>query len=381
MRYVDFKVCSTLEESLHGAEDVDFPDPDTKEGYISRLNTLESNFSNYPVEMGAMADEINRWVEKIGEALKIEDEKVRAQQLEELFDDDPCLFLNRHGKLHVEKVKERALDILKCFPENTVTYYELFILLCAINVHDIGNILGRKNHEKALAKILERDCKNIIRDSVERLVVSKIAGAHGGSIRGDKDTISKLDFKQKVRGCSVNERLLAAVLRFADELADDATRASQDAIDNGILGDKSKIYHIYSSSLHGVELVQNQVSKGWDVELSYKIDRETADMVFKKGDADRYLLDEIYDRTLKMERERRYCNRFFQPLCTIEQINVEIVFIRDIYENRRVTYTLHDFGYPDKPYSSILEVDDSLMSGSEMAELLKEEDAKKNEYS
>lgn len=62
---------------------------------------------------------------------------------------------------------------------------------------------------------------------------------HGGKIKGSSDTISVLNKTNTVNGFEIKEQLLAAILRFADELADDATRADYDALDNGIIGPAS----------------------------------------------------------------------------------------------------------------------------------------------
>lgn len=94
--------------------------------------------------------------------------------------------------------------------------------MCAIVVHDAGNIYGRAGHEKKLAEILNNQCDNIIPDAIERRVISRIAGVHGGKIKGSSDTISVLNKTNTVNGFEIKEQLLAAILRFADELADDA---------------------------------------------------------------------------------------------------------------------------------------------------------------
>lgn len=378
MRTVDLTGKSSLYEILMEAEDSDFPLSEGEHAYQNMYNMMVVNMAPYSqtVEMGAMSSELSQWIIKLKEAQKIPDEAARKKTIDDLLDEDPCIFLNKHGKQHTDKVAEKALEIMKCFRLLNVSYYEVFFLMCAIIIHDVGNILGRAKHEKKAADLLDKECSGVIKDALERRVIARIAGAHGGTIKGDKDTISILLPKQTVKGCKIRERLLAAVLRFADELADDATRANYPAIENELLRANSEIYHVYSSVLHGVNVEYNNVSDNWFVSLSYNIGRETAGKIFHKGDKETYLLDEIYRRTFKMEQERRYCNRFFHPYCSIDQIKVEICLRRKTYDSRSITYTLEEKGYPVKPYESIKDVDPLLSTGIEMAKILEEEDEK-----
>lgn len=345
--------------------------------YYDRYNQLEKKFADYPVEMGAMKADIDEWREtvrhQIEDAMKIADEAERRQKINEILEDDSIIFLNIHGPLHTQKVQEKALEILQCFTDAYPTPYEVFFLLSSIVVHDVGNLYGRAGHEKKILPMLEKTTQNIIADSLERRTIARIAGVHGGKINNSKDTISRLQYKAPVNGFDIREQALAAVLRFADELADDSTRANYSAMEAGILGNASEVYHVYSSKLHTVKLRKNEaVDNMWDVVLRFEIDEQTAKKQFQRKGDKVYLLDEIYDRTLKMENERRYCSRYLRPFCTIERIDVEIIIEHEdsVFDRERIQYTLEEKGYPDRPFQKIQEVDENILSGKQMAEKL-----------
>lgn len=349
----------------------------SKQSYYDRYIQLEKKFADYPVEMGAMKADIDEWRGDLGKALKdamlITDEVERAKKIDEILTDDNIIFLNIHGPQHTQKVQEKALEILQCFSDAYPTPYETFFLLSSIVVHDVGNLYGRSGHEKKIASMLENATQNIIADSLERRTIARIAGVHGGKINNNKDTISRLQQKAMINGIEVREQALAAVLRFADELADDSTRANYPALDAGILGNASEVYHVYSSKLHTVKLKKNEtVDNTWDVILKFEIDEETAKKQFQKKGNKVYLLDEIYERTIKMENERRYCGRYLRPFCSIERIDVEIIieYEDNVLDNEKVQYTLEEKGYPDRPYQTIKEVDANILSGEQMAEKL-----------
>lgn len=368
-----FYSVSSMIERLEKGDVKDFPQAHQTKAYIDRYKELDRIFSEYPVEMGAMKSEIDQWISDLSKALKekaeIENEEDRAKAIDELLDEDKVIFLNKHGPEHIAKVREKAYEILRCFTGQYPSSYETFLLLCSISVHDVGNLFGRANHEKRISSMIDAACANVIDDAVERRLIARIAGVHGGRINGSKDTISFLKGFDTINNFEVREKMLAAIVRFADELADDATRANHIALDAKILGPASEIYHVYSSKLHTVKLQQNPVTNAWEVVLRFEIDEETAKKQYNKGSKLTYLLDEIYERTMKMESERRYCMRFLRPYCSIETIDVEITVDHDdnVFDQDTIRYQLNETGYPEHLFTSIKEIDENLITGEELA--------------
>ena len=373
-----FSSVSSLVEYLERGPESCFPAANGKKTYVDRFKELDRCFSDFPVEMGAMKSEIDNWrislTSQLEDIVKIENVSERTQKIENLLSEDKIIFLNKHGPDHISKVREKAFEIVKCFSRADLSYYEVFLLLCSISVHDVGNLFGRANHEKRISKMLDDSCANIIDDTIERRIIARIAGVHGGRIDDSKDTISILKGKDIVNNIEVREQLLAAILRLADELADDNTRAIYPALKSGVLGSASEIFHVYSSKLHTVKLQQNPVIEAWQIVLKFEIDEETAKKQFSKGAKKVYLLDEIYERTIKMEQERRYCMRFLRVYCPIESISVEITIDKDesVFEQETIKYILEEKGYPDSPCNSIKDVDRNILTGAEMAEKLSE---------
>lgn len=375
---------SSLEELLFQAKDEEFP-PNMGKKHYERYKELKEKFANYPVEMGAMSSSFEMWIKKTQERAaeigKIENERERSAQLADLFVEDPIVFLNRHDVTHTNKVQEKAKEVLKCFNNLDLTYYELYFLLCAAVVHDIGNIFGRKGHERNIKAILDSECADILPDSIERRVIARIARAHGGSISGNYDTISNLRESETINNQNVRERLLAAILRFADELADDSTRANHEALKSDIITEASKIYHVYSTALHTVELRKNDINQSYEVVLAYEFDSNIAATLYGKVGQQKYLIDEIYERTLKMERERRYCIRYLRPYCPLERIKVQITITNasDEFLSYPITYTLEESGYPSTPFATIKDVDCNIKTGTELLNELQKE-GMLNEY-
>ena len=334
-------------------------------------------------ERGAMAAEIRLQYEEIEKELQdlkqsgnIENFK---KQIQEIIDNGNVLYLNNHGEEHIAQVIERAEQIVSKFKNNMLSEFEVFILMCAIQIHDIGNILGRRGHERSLMQLFDEHVKDIIPDTPERRVIKNIAMAHGGrNSNGSKDTISLLSSSEDLLGEKIRTRLLAALLRLADELADDSTRRSHGAMELEIIGELSMIFQDYSRVLHTVKVEHNE-SGDCQIVLVYELEIKDLEKVYTIAGEERYLLDEIYDRTLKMERERRYCQKFMNSEICIYNINVTINVYGE-YSTRidTISYRLEDISYPNEPSGvSIKEIiDNGIRSGKEELAYVKKKEVK-----
>ena len=169
-----------------------------------------------------------------------------------------------HGDRHFDEVVKYA-GLLLANPESDeaqrskvdeyqgFTPYEFYLLLCAIRLHDAGNIDGREEHEKRAASILGKYGGNIIHDTPEFELICAIAEAHGGkTFTGDKDTISLLPQDHTPVGATTcRPRQVAAMVRFADEVCEHRNRASLHHINSDTLPAENKLFQYYASSISG----------------------------------------------------------------------------------------------------------------------------------
>jgi hypothetical protein len=274
---------------------------------------------------------------------------------------DKIVLLNKHGKEHVKKVISCASDIAGCIVDNNVklTPFEIFNLLCAIQIHDIGNIYGRENHTTSFKVDFDKYAnESCITEGILRNCIFDIAKVHGGKINNDKDTVEAAHLRYKVVLFNeiVRQRFLAAILRFADELADDNTRTLD--IDISMIPEYSKIYHAYSSSLRTAKIEKEEKEDAYFVKLCYFMTLQESLHSYKKlvknenGKAvsiSIQLIQEILERTIKMERERRYCSRSLLPYVIFKHIKVEIqIDVGSLVSAKMIEYTLRETGYPNE---------------------------------
>lgn len=252
--------------------------------------------------------------------------------------------LTDHGPEHIQTVIRRASDLVSA-DTCELTPYEVYILLTAIHFHDVGNVFGREDHEIKSAEVFKDLGPLASIDRTEKLWITKIAQAHGGK---DKDKLEQLEPETKVLNFPIRVHLLAAILKLADELADEYSRASKMRWD--LVPKESQVYHKFAHTLKTVSV--NHATR--TIELDFYLDKQESITKYgKAGKPDTYLIDEIKERTFKTHLERLYCMRFMIPQIRLDSVSVKIQFYEEdeiVSFHEPIGFKLEEKGYPK--YSS-----------------------------
>jgi hypothetical protein len=261
----------------------------------------------------------------------------------------------RHDIGHVDDVIDTAGLMLGLESEGATPAtkqmlpYEGFVLLVAILLHDAGNAMSRKDHEKEAAEILRDVGEAAGLSAIERRIISSIAQAHGGEMDdGSKDTITGIltEPVPNIQGIEVHAWRLAALLRLADELSENHTRADEVAIGSDTTPHMSLLANLYCL------VINRRIDfKGKSIHLEFTIDKKLLPRTFTISDGeDRtreiMFVDYIAERLEKCERERRYCNRFLAGFASYDRIRAKLVIMDGNHEIDSVAVDLEEVGYP-----------------------------------
>lgn len=229
--------------------------------------------------------------------------------------------------------------------------YEVYLLLMGILLHDAGNVYGRKEHEKKPYEILLMMGELSGNDDREKKRIAKIAQAHGGKIEDDKDTIARL-CKEKDSYLSIQyrERLIAAIVRFSDEICEDRSRASRILAKTGGLPQKSEVYHKYALSISSVDIVRSEGI----IKIQFSVAEQNLRERYMHPDSPGgiYLIDYIMQRLTKMHLEHLYCLRFMKEVMPITRIDVTVEILDANNDSiDEIPLRLEESGYPkmEKP--------------------------------
>lgn len=261
--------------------------------------------------------------------------------------------LTWHDESHIQRVIKQASKLLS-YDGVKITAYESFVLLVAIQIHDIKNIEGRDGHENRAIEIFNDLGIPRLIDSILLKNIGFVASCHAGSIlignRKEKDKIHFLNPTLLTGEKVLHLRFLAAVLRLADEYSDDSGRAMSYLLKYGKIKKGSIIHQKHAECLLDVEIKPNSGK----VDFDYHLTVEDALKKFPKYNKeigtfeDVYLLDEIFERTVKSHYETIYCMRYLRPYISISKLNVSIELEHSKLENQfRINYELEERGYPN----------------------------------
>ncbi|RJP34199.1 MAG: hypothetical protein C4527_02825 [Candidatus Omnitrophota bacterium] len=290
--------------------------------------------------------------------------------------------LNDHGKEHIAMVIQRAGLILQGRIED-LSGYEIYLLLLAIHFHDVGNIYGRDDHEHRIFEVMEELGTLLPLDSPSKKYVAKIAMAHGGKINDSKDTISTLLMSDYLQGMHIRPALIAAILRFADEIADDHTRACRFLNKTKQIPPRNEVFHRYSECLQQAAIDGNTLILKFDLSMEKALKTcSKENKQSSRGYSKVFLYDEILERLKKCLCELEYCARYSRPFIQINSIRAEIEvhasnILNPLYKD---SILLRLCGYPDmrnKPICDLLEKQPLAMNGQELKhQILEKSNAK-----
>lgn len=231
-------------------------------------------------------------------------------------------FLTDHGPTHIANVLDNVYALLGESIKD-LTSLELYCLILSVLFHDVGNIFDRMEHRTTAAKVFKYVWPDSERRSEEYRLLNGIIKAHCGiSQNGSKDTIKNVERVDQLEGKKIRLREIAAIVRFADELAEGQHRTSLFVLKQFGLPLDSEIYHEYA------KITKILIDRGNSrVALSYTIclEHTTRAMSDVEKCKLRTLLDYVYKRIIKLNQERQYA-KFYSKYLPFDETSVSLNF-------------------------------------------------------
>jgi len=236
--------------------------------------------------------------------------------------------LTDHGPRHIRHVLENVFKLLK-HDFNYFRPMEHYVLGLGVLFHDVGNLHGRKNHDKRIARFYDH-VRSGHEFAQEKSLVVRVSQAHSGEARnGSRNTLADVPEESQLDGEPVRTREVAAIVRFADELAEGRQRTSNYMLKHGLYTPDSIPFHDYSSA---TDIAIDKGNKRIAITYQFAITTEKG----IEGELSKLQksLTFAWERLGKVDLERRYarfhCSRPLEPfqrisVCLEIQINGEFV--------------------------------------------------------
>lgn len=269
--------------------------------------------------------------------------------------------LTRHDKSHIYKVIQQISKLLS-YQKASITAYEAFHLLIAVQIHDIKNIEGREQHENNAIEIFNDLKISGIIDYRLLKNIGYIASCHAGSfIRDGKKEKDRIGFQLSTfmynDDFQIRPQFLAALLRLADEFADDNARSMPYLLKIKKVAQSSIIHQKHAESLRNVSIKPDTGIVNFDYYMKVEDALVKFPKYLKNLDSweEKYLLDEIFERTVKSHYETIYCMRFLRPYISVNKIQVtlEIEKLETAIKPLILHYEMIEKGYPNDGFDII----------------------------
>jgi hypothetical protein len=280
--------------------------------------------------------------------------------------------LTDHGVSHIQDVMGNAALLLglrnefggDCERELNYGFspYDMLVLLCGLLTHDIGNILGRNRHNQNISTVWSTlNSWNDWLENERQLIIS-VGRAHTGkSLSGDKDTLKPLEVtsshfaKQPIQAAAI-----AALIRFADELAEGPQRTSAFLLEKHLIEKDSQIYHHYAEITTPACIDR----AGGRIALTYHLHVDNPHYPPTPEDRKKHvskLLQITYSRAAKLNFERRYTRHYAHVLAPFKEtsVNLNLWRERELIDCNLRPIMLNDFGNESESHELLERIDSS----------------------
>ena len=184
-----------------------------------------------------------------------------------------------------------------------------YCLCLSVLFHDVGMVFGRRAHEKNVVRAYNWVRQGEPRLSQERRIIMGAVGAHSGTTEtGSRDTIGDLSPTDHFKGECIHLQEIAAILRFADELAEGPQRTSAFMKDLFEYSKDAAVHHRYADS------TEVHIDRGEGrIAITYDIDIDTSRGLPEKLINElNELLRYVFYRIVKLDQERQYAGYYSQ---------------------------------------------------------------------
>lgn len=276
--------------------------------------------------------------------------------------------LTDHGVDHIADVIDRCGQILGYVHLNDASHQvaglrelrskELLLLLTGCLLHDVGNIVSRKDHNQTGMDVWSACGSSFQQWSrSDRRTIMAVCRAHTGvTPQGSSDTLEPLAIEAMYfQSDCVRTAEIAAVLRFADELAEGPQRTSRYLLSKGLYSVSSRLYHQYASITGiNIDFGRSRIALTYDIDLDDEFFGDSEELKTSLTS----LLTLVFNRIIKLEHERVFARHYAPRLILFRETSVAIHFYKNnsLCEPKLKSLILTDFNLRNGDLGSIANV-------------------------
>ena len=247
---------------------------------------------------------------------------------------------NNHGPGHIKRVLDKLGELLgdRALEEKTITPYELFLSMMAILYHDVGILKERKGHGDHSASFLDIDANDYIFDERDKRIMRAAVVSHSSSkdIEAECRQFSSTEY---IGSQTARPRVVAALVRLADELDEDFRRADTKVAEHIGIPESSRFYWAFSQRIQGIR----PNPKTLDIDIQIRFEPADAGDVVGVDGRKRSFISAYAEKLAKTNRERTYVAGFLPDALRYRQMIVTVSPLSTVSEwTRPRTFVFKD---------------------------------------
>ena len=232
---------------------------------------------------------------------------------------------NNHGRGHITRVLEYLDYLVGPEPLKYVTRYELFLAMMSILYHDIGIIRQREAHGDISKSLLEGDANDAyIINAIDKEIIAAAVVSHSSSKDIAKE-FSRFSEEEIIGRDKARPRLIAALVRLADELDEDYRRADPILQSRLNLPPESEFFWRFCQRVRGI---RPDVKTKW-IDFNVQLEPEDARRYgLVPGGKVRHFVAFFAEKLAKINQERIKVNAFLPTELKYNAIHVDVKPLR-----------------------------------------------------
>lgn len=228
---------------------------------------------------------------------------------------------NDHGPGHIERVLEKLDQLVGGNParQRLLRPYELFLTMLSILYHDIGILRAREDHAGISSVFVEEEQNTYLVDPRDRDLISAAVVSHSSSKDIALET-ERFSDEELIGNQSVRPRVIAALVRLADELDEDFRRAETAVQEKLDLPEASVFHWQFCQRVRGIRPDLGSRS----INLDVKFEPEDVGRTVLVKDRRRPFVSAFAEKLAKINRERMLVGQFLPEPLRYGQLKVSV---------------------------------------------------------
>lgn len=263
---------------------------------------------------------------------------------------------NDHGKPHIERVLEHLNNLLgmdSLTVLDSINDYELYLVMMAILFHDIGIVKQRENHAQISKSIFENSGNSYILNDLDKEIIAVAVVCHSSSKNIEQECMS-FSSEETIGNQRVRPRLVAALVRLADEIDEDSRRTPVAVQHDANIPSTSEFFWRFGQRIAGVQA--NKTRKEIIFNIQFK--QEDISHSVMLGNEQKPFVPAFIEKISKINKERAHVSQFLLDTLKYESLVLKVRPLANhpTWQVPR-TFTFHNNTQPSEFLAAFPELD------------------------